>query len=104
MKIKVLEGEHLSRASHARLNFISDEKDSVLSRDPFQSRKEFGSRNHITSLTLNRLDNYRGDFLSVNSCPEDNILQIIGAPIWNVRYAGNQWSKSFALDRLGSCE
>src|SRR5439155_9475916 len=59
----VLRREHLPRSSHAGLYFIDDQDDSVLGCQISQALQEGRGWNDIAALSLNRLDDDRGDFV-----------------------------------------
>src|SRR2546422_11128624 len=101
MKIKMLEGEHLSTAAHSRLHFIGDQENAVLARDLFQPRQKLGRRNDISALALNRLDHNRRHLIRMDRGFEHDILYISRVAEWDVSNAGDEGTKSFPLNRFG---
>src|SRR5262249_24370245 len=100
MKIEMLEGEHLSGATHSTLDFVGDDENSVLARDLFQPGQEIRMRDDVAALALDRLDNDRRDFARVHSRLEDDVFQVSVVSVGDVSDAGNKRTESFSLDRF----
>jgi hypothetical protein len=80
----MLKGKHLPCPTHTALDFVGNEKDSVLPRDSLQTWKELRRWNDITTFTLNGFNDDRGNFFRVHCRLEDDVLQIVVVAIRNV--------------------
>ena len=61
----VLDRPHAAGAADAALYFVGDERDAVRVADCAQLRKPTGRRHDVAALTLNGLDEDRGDVFRV---------------------------------------
>ena len=75
----MLDGEHASRASHARLHFVRDEKDAVLLRDRPEPLHELVGRDDIAPLALDGLDDNGRHLLRGYQMKEEPLLQEVQA-------------------------
>src|SRR5262249_38750655 len=73
----MLQGEHLSGATHPALNFINNQEDAMLIANASQLSKKTLGRRHISSLALHWFDDDSGDFLGRRSRLEQPILNPI---------------------------
>ena len=73
---KVLDGPHLPRAPHARLNFVNYQHDAVLVAYAAELREEIRVRHDVAAFSLDRLDDYGGAVLWRQCGFKDSLFDI----------------------------
>ena len=76
LAIEVFEGKHLSRSSHSALHFIRNQKNAIVVRDLLKTLQEMRRWDDVSALSLNGLNNNRGNFIGRHGRSKDDIFQI----------------------------
>src|SRR5262249_11301136 len=110
-----------SRASHAGLDFISDQQNAVLAAEFLEPAQKFRWSDDIAAFALNRLNENRGDFLGIDDTLEEfsfnmregvscgvlranSVGATIGIGVGSVENAAEQRTKMMALNGLAGGE